>query len=350
MHTLENPLAAPPSKPRSTDTLAFIQNQLGDKDAAQAEKLLGKQSEKPTDAKGENWGDEEEPQDLQGLSDEEKQSIEAQKVFQEIISRESLALQKFFGRSFEIPPLPEEATTERIAEWREQGFELHYLPSLSLIDITIDPSGAVTEVRPNIRGWKKKPADRFFDLIKEGKLPKEAAELKGGWVLVDTRPKPSYDDGKQMYPGDLLATALAELNRQGLIKQASFDGTTKLPPTSRFGISPRELADPRVMAVLVKVLNIESGEASLQRAMEFNILGNLHHPEWGDTSTSEWFADTSEWFADQYGAGSQQLFGGSSVPGGLSYVSSFGLDNRSGDIGFRLLGRFSQAKAEPPKK
>ena len=188
MHTLENPLAAPPASPRSTDTLAFIQNQLGDKDAAQAEKLLGKQSEKPTDAKGENWGDEEEPQDLQGLSDEEKQSIEAQKVFQEIISRESLALQKFFGRSFEIPPLPEEATTERIAEWREQGFELHYLPSLSLIDITIDPSGAVTEVRPNIRGWKKKPADRFFDLIKEGKLPKEAAEqsfiLKIGASLV----------------------------------------------------------------------------------------------------------------------------------------------------------------------
>ncbi len=136
MHTLENPLAAPPASPRSTDTLAFIQNQLGDKDAAQAEKLLGKQSEKPTDAKGENWGDEEEPQDLQGLSDEEKQSIEAQKVFQEIISRESLALQKFFGRSFEIPPLPEEATTERIDQWREQGLELQYWPRINMEENT----------------------------------------------------------------------------------------------------------------------------------------------------------------------------------------------------------------------
>jgi len=68
--------------------------------------------------------------------------------------------------------------------------------------------------------------------------------------------------------------------------------------------------------------------------IEFNILGNIHHPEWGESNCSEWFSD-------QYKAGLRRLLGGDSDFGGLAYVYSDDPVNRHGGIGFRALGRFS---------
>lgn len=264
--------------------------------------------------------------------------IEKILVIRKLILCEQASNKRFFGEAYEhVPPPPKEATLERISEWKEQGFELKYIPAICLIDIEEDPPGVITQVkaRDDIPNWKKKPTG-FFDRIQSKNLTKAAGNLPGGWILVDTRPKPNYDNGTQMYEHDPLAPALAELNRKGIITQMSYNGGTALSRESRFGLSPNELAKPEVRQAFADVLHLDPSQLSLQSALIFNILGNRDYPEWGETDTSEWFGDTYG-----VGVGSRRLFGGSSGVGGLSVVNSCDLGLRSVSIGFRLLGRFS---------
>jgi hypothetical protein len=67
----------------------------------------------------------------------------------------------------------------------------------------------------------------------------------------------------------------------------------------------------------------------LPKYLEFNLLGNLHHPEWGETNTWEWFEDEIK--------GGDRLDGGNSSYGGLAGVGdSFPAYSNDG-FGFRPL-------------
>jgi len=230
----------------------------------------------------------------------------------EIINKEKEVLEKFFGKKIEVPPLPKEITPERLKKWQEKDLELHFLPAENM-----------TQNR-EIKGWKK-PDYRH---INASKFPPDATELPGCWVLVDARQKPNWQSGNQMYDNDFLGLVLQELRNKGLIERYKHS-------QSRFHIPPQNLEKPEVIEAIAKAYGLKPEQLSLQREIEFNVIGNIHHPEWGTTSSSEWFGD-------RYDSVHGRLRGGSSDYGGLAYVDWYDLDYRRDIIGFRFLVRFPQ--------
>ncbi|HEU0050601.1 MAG TPA: hypothetical protein VFQ60_00905 [Patescibacteria group bacterium] len=317
--SLENPFDP---KERDPDNAAFVENVLGSK-------KKGKRELKRKIVEG--FGTE---VDLH-FSAEDRKRIEDEGIFGEIISRERQALRNFFGKEISVPAIPKQATKERILEWRALGFELHYLPPISMAEIKRGEKGEITEVTPiEFPGWKKKPGKRyasglscidFFDDIKAGKLSPLAINLPGAWILIDAREKPS---GLGEYPDDALAPALKELRKDGIVN----DRNTK--KESRFDLSPRELENPKVLEAFAKVLDFQTVSGltvAIPRAMEANILGNIHYPQWDKSKDLEWFSDLYE--KDGFR---------SCLYGGLSYISLISPRKRLLNVGFRLIGRFSQ--------
>lgn len=251
--------------------------------------------------------------------------------------RESKAIEKFFGEKLEAAPLPEEITPERYREWREKGFELHYLPPEEL-----------SEDR-DLPGWQKKPGKRytpdqqhgieFFDEIKNGNLPKDAAKLPGSWILIDEREKPRYQARKRVYKDDLLAAALEDLRKKNVISDYQIKN-------SRFNTSHNELHKPEVKEAIAQALGVDPENLRLPRAIEWNYLGNAFYHQWSD-------GEALEWFEDDYQKGQRTLYGGDSRHGGLSYMN-WGLpDGREYSLGFRPLVIFPKSgerKTEEFKK
>ncbi len=180
----------------------------------------------------------------------------------------------------------------------------------------------------NSRFWRGKvaPEPWFWDQINQGKIDRSAASLYGNWALIEAVQKPAYKGGRQMYydGNDPLSSYLEELRRNGEIEIT--DWTRNVPQNSRFGLSVQEidrLVVPHVQGILGTQVQV-----GLPREIEFNVAGNLKHPEWGQTNTWELLADKFE--------GSVQLVGGSSDYGGLASVSADGSGSRRDGVGFRL--------------
>ena len=253
-----------------------------------------------------------------------KESQESGPEFRELIDREKEKLKEFFGEEIEVPPLPSEITPKRYEEWKEKGLELHYLPPVEMKEDSDFP------------GWEKKPGKRhtphaqwgieFFDAIKNGDLPADAATLSGAWTLIDTRRKPQYNSANQRYEDDPLGPVLEALRKKNFIADFKVKG-------SRYDISPEEFEKPEVRAALAEALGIPVEALHLPRAIDYNYIGNAFYPEWGETDTYEWFEDVYK--------GQHRLYGGDSDGGGLSHVSWIGAASRYASIGFRPLGRFS---------
>ncbi|HEU0050428.1 MAG TPA: hypothetical protein VFQ60_00025 [Patescibacteria group bacterium] len=329
-HPLGNPFEIP--KERDSNHKAFVKG------------VLGKGA--PTLPKpNEDFGTE---TDLI-LSAGDQNQIENERIFSEIILRERRALREFFGKEIAVPPLPKEATRKRILEWRRLGFELHYLPKISMAEIKRDPKGKILEVIPiDFPGWKKKPGRpytpnclygmEFFDEVEVGNLDPSVLDLPGSWILIDAHDKPNYDQGDQMYENDPLAPVLEKFRKEGVLTDFRIKG-------SRFCLSPQELENPRVLEVFVKTLNLDmvSGFAiGIPRMIEFNILGNIYYPQWGKGTTSEWFSDKDR-------DGFRRLRGGGSDFGGLSLVVWSDQNVLSVSYGFRLIVRFPSNQEEDKK-
>ncbi len=236
--------------------------------------------------------------------------------FRELLDRETESLRNFFGYDIEVPSLPEEVTAERYEKWKEMGFELHYLPAEEM------------KKDRELPGWKKKPGDWFYGKIKDKEVDADSATLPAAWILTDTREKPNYQDGKQMYKDDVLGETLEDLRKKKVITAFEVKG-------SRFKISWDELHKPEVKKAIAEALDVPEEYLRLPRAIEWNYLGNAHHPTWGDT-------DTWEWFEDSYQKGAGRLVGGSSRSGGLSYVDWTDPGVRGDSLGFRPQVVFSQ--------
>ena len=231
---------------------------------------------------------------------------------------ESQKLTAFFEKKIDVPPLPAEITPERLENWEKLGMELHYFPPETM---TKDNK---------LKNWKKSN-DFFYDQIKQGEIPASAMELPEGWFVIDGRQKPAYNNGNQMYDNDPLAEVLAELNRKGIIKQSNYDKTKKLDPKSRFGLSPADFDKPEVKRAIAEALDLELDQLSLTETIVWNVLANIHHPEWGTTNTSEWCEEKNK--------SGRRLVSGYSDNGGASYV--YWIDGPRDNLGFRPLGRFS---------
>lgn len=245
-------------------------------------------------------------------------SFMEEKKKEELCKEEEGKLIAFFETEITVPPLPAEITAERMKNWEKLGLEPHYFPAENM-----------TKDR-KLKAWKKKPNDWFYEQIAAGKIPPDAAKLPEGWFVVEGRQKPAYADGAQKYDGDPLALALEDLNRRGLIAQIKSDGT-RLYSDTRFGLSPADFEKPEVIKALAEALDIDPAQFSLTQTIVWNVLANIHHPEWGTT-------DTSEWQNEKFGSGGR-LVSGNSGSGGASYVGWGGV--AFGRVGFRPLGRFS---------
>jgi len=229
---------------------------------------------------------------LRSASFEQKQN--------ELITIEKETIIKYFGeelgKTIEVPPLPAEITSEQLEFWEQNQLALHYSPG---VEITKDNT---------FPGQTKKLDADIYKWIVEAKISPEAAKLPKGWILIDTRAKPNYASGDQMYENDLLAPVLEKLRLAGYI--SSFKQTS-----SRFNISADELNKAEVQIALAETLKIKLEQLDLPPATLYNYLGNAFYPEWGETNT--W-----EWFQEEY-SGGRRLDGGLSGAGGLSGVGYF---------------------------
>lgn len=183
-------------------------------------------------------------------------------------------------------------------------------------------SGITLTRDSQVKGWDKKPDDWYWDQIKNGKLSPDAAKLPDAWVLIDKTQKKDYNKyGKQMYKNDPFGPILQKL--RNIKKIQSIKGT---PDTSRFGISHYELTLV-VLPEIAKLLGVDKSAVKLPKEIEFNVIGNFKHPEWGKINT--W-----EWFDDKFGV-DRRLRGGFSGYGGLASVNYDWSDRHRDLIGFR---------------
>ena len=238
---------------------------------------------------------------------------------------EKLSWEAFFPGVSESIPHPPKELVETLKQGREsevgRNMEAHFLPDITLSKDSLTINGKNYSYPQNF----KKPNDWFFDNTvpqRRGENPpisSSSLHIPSGWRIVDATIRPDYTDGSQMYKDDPLASLIAKLTTDGKISPQH--------PSSRFGISwdeRKEHIDPQ----LKELLNLpDRVTISVPTEAEFNVLGNLFHPEWGEVSTYEWLDDNFE--------GDLRLFGGSSDDGGLSYVPHIWSDHRFGDIGFR---------------
>ncbi|KKQ26832.1 MAG: hypothetical protein US43_C0044G0010 [Candidatus Levybacteria bacterium GW2011_GWA1_37_16] len=238
----------------------------------------------------------------------------------QLITTARKELKSHFGRDFEVPEPPQDlfVTLQNLAERDIKGFnEVYYQPKLELTE--------------KDKFWKGKgivkPEQYFWQQIRDGNFPAEAVMLEEGWYIGDSRAKPMYYNGKQMYgKRDYMEPLMAYLRASNKIKK--YNG---IADDSRFGASPEEIEE-----VIIPEFTVRSGAKGIVRNrkyMEFNVRGNITHPEYGKTNTWEWFSDHA--FRD---AG--RLFGGRSGHGGLAFVNDNSVDCHDDSTGFSLVVGF----------
>lgn len=241
---------------------------------------------------------------------------------QQLVSSEQEAWFRFLGHKVEIsnPPPELSATLLKAHEIGWTQAEPHFLPKIEL------------EQNSDFPGWTVKPEEWYWQKIREGKVARDAATLDGVWVIIDGSQKPQYADGKQMYENDPFAPLLKQLREEGKIQVPYW--CKDIPKDSRFGISHDEIRK-HVNPAIATLLGVQPEQVGALKEIEFNVLGNLAHPEWGNKTT------TSEWFQDKFEDGSR-LFGGRSDDGGLGDVAYEASGGHYGDLGFRPLVVFPQ--------
>ena len=251
-----------------------------------------------------------------------REAVEALPNPEQFIAQEQEELeQKGFSHSnVEFP------TTENLDEvfdvWRraiELGFtkmQAHTIVGMDLENTNL-PRGWI-----RLEKWYRQQIGRTID--------KDAAILKPAFVLVDTTPKPNYDGGRQLYPNDSFGPLMFQLREEGKIEVP--DDYKHVLETSRFAVTPVE-RETHLYPAFAKILKVEPDKVRVPTAAENNFLGNIHHPEFGQNNTYEWYADE---FGTDY-----RLIGGDSDSGGLTNVSYGWSGYRHGHYGFRLLVFFS---------
>ena len=213
-----------------------------------------------------------------------------------LVSQTTHPLSKFFGQGVVVDPLPPEFTEPNLAKWAKFNLKPVFLPH--------------EEINPDrqLKGWIKLE-EWFYNQIRIGNLSSDSAMLYGGWYLADFTPGVDYTDGTQIFPNDPLAPIVAQLREEG--KVGKHDNT---PLGSRFSITPDEWTDV-VCPAIANHLGFKPDQVRLERAIEFNAIGNLYDPNRGKFNMWEWFHDHYNHFGASY-----RLFGGHRVDGGLARV------------------------------
>lgn len=236
----------------------------------------------------------------------------------QLITTARTELKTAFGRDFELlqPPAELFETLQNFAERGIRRFdEVYYQPGLQLAE--------------NDEFWKGrgivKPDSYFWQQIKNGNFPADVARLEEGWYIGDRRGKPMYDNGQQRYgEDDYMEPLMTYLRNTYRIQRYS-----RVPDYSRVAF-PREIEE--IILPAFAEISGAKGIVRNRRYVEFNVRGNIAHPEYGETNTLEWFGNLVF-------RGTRQLFGGRfeygrSDFGGLAGVADSSVDDRDDSTGF----------------
>lgn len=230
-------------------------------------------------------------------------------------------------RNVEVPE-PSADLFETLRGFAERGItkfdDIHYFPQVQL--------------QENDKLWKErgrvKPGSYFWQQIKKGEnnFPQHVTELDEGWYIFDRRTKPMYANGQQRYgEDDYMEPLMAHLRATNRIERYP-----SVPDTSRAGASPREIEG--VILPAFAEMSGAKGIVGNRRYIEFNVLGNIAHPELGKTNT--W-----EWFGDPVFRGAVRLVGGCSRGGGLVGARGSLVGVRGDDAAFSPVVRFPSKAA-----
>ena len=232
---------------------------------------------------------------------------------EELIAKTTKLLSNRFGKKIVVDPLPDWFTEENLAKAAAFNLKPVFLPDEK-----------IGHERP-LRNWLK-PNGWFYDQIQNGKIAADSAQLKRGWYLADFTIGADYNDGTQVFQNDPLAPIIARLRQEGKIGKKD-----KTPIGSRFAIMPKD-EWPIVLAELANELGLKPEQLRLERAIEFNAIGNLYDKHRGGFHMWEWFADDFE--------DSHRLNGGNRDSGGLTNISYSWAVFRRDDVAGRPLVSF----------
>lgn len=257
-----------------------------------------------------------------------------------LMAAEQTALRAFFGAEFDLTRFRETLAhygQDQLQKWAELGLEPHFLPELVLTQATELP------------GWKVKPNDFYWNQLEAGNLlrpraqffdyrdntgtlePVREARLEGNTVLVDTRLKPRYKDGRQMWPSDkpYLGGIIAKLRKEGVIQAYGYGSQA-----SRFGVSANEWEE-HIRPALAAHLGLRPDQLRLESALEANVIPQLFT---GMARAKDGQTDTWVWYEERFGSAAVRLGGGNSSYGGLARVFWLNASSRDYDLAFRPLG------------
>ena len=200
---------------------------------------------------------------------------------------------------------------EHISRWIQLGLEPHFLPKRQF------------RQDEKLRGWKVKPKKWFWQqmaacTIKRRNVAGELvtvteAGFDGDTVLIDTRCKPAYDNGRQMFADDeaFLGGLIEDLRSRCEI--ARYDSGQQ---DSRFGVSSLEW-DEQIRPALEARPEFKGVSFRLELAIEANTIPQIYGrmPRHKDGQTDTWV-----WYEEFFEGASCCLRGGGSGRGGLAGV------------------------------
>lgn len=194
-----------------------------------------------------------------------------EEINEQLLIEQREQLGEFYGREFVIPQPPDDFFSAL------RGLEKRH--EVARAEIYFNPH-YIFEEDEQLPGWKVKPGSYFWRAFKDGLLKPNAPTLRRAWC-IDLSPdgKPDFrDPEKELW----------------------------------FGHTPIQIDHDMHHAYNGFVWGVSF--VRMRKCMEFNVRGNMVHPEWGKNSSMEWFNDELK--------NGDRLCGGSSSGGGLAHVTA----------------------------
>ena len=244
------------------------------------------------------------------------------RLIEKILKQEREAHLAFFGKEFDLSNFQktlEKRGEKKIKEWRALLLEPHFLPKV------------VMDRKAEFPGWEVRPDNHAYEVVYQGKVlrningqiqpDKKAHWLLGETVLIDTRLKPNYQDGKQMWTNDnFLGPLIQELRQTGKVQKYEYNQDQ----SSRFGVSADEWEN-QIKLALTKDKRFPESSWRLERGIEGNVIPQLYrHMSRKDNGR----IDTWVWYEEYFEGASNRLNGGNSDYDGLANFDWNWSDNR----------------------